>query len=69
MRPQAASACSSVRSRMRGARVLGTTSTEDKAQLARTAGADEIIFYMEQTSRPRPGTSPADRESGSSTMA
>lgn len=34
--------------KMRGARVLGTTSTEDKAQLARKAGADEIIFYTKQ---------------------
>ncbi len=28
-----------------GARVIGTVSTEEKAQLARDAGADEIIFY------------------------
>jgi len=28
-----------------GARVIGTTSTEEKAQLARDAGADEIILY------------------------
>jgi NADPH2:quinone reductase len=28
-----------------GARVIGTTSTEEKAALARAAGADEIIFY------------------------
>jgi len=28
-----------------GARVIGTTSTEEKAQLAREAGADEIILY------------------------
>lgn len=32
----------------RGARVLGTVSTEEKAQLARAAGADEIIFYTRQ---------------------
>jgi NADPH:quinone reductase len=31
--------------KMRGARVIGTVSTEDKAKLARQAGADEIIFY------------------------
>lgn len=31
-----------------GARVLGTVSTEEKAQLARAAGADEIIFYTRQ---------------------
>jgi NADPH2:quinone reductase len=34
--------------KMRGARVLATTSTEEKARLAREAGADEIIFYNEQ---------------------
>ena len=28
-----------------GARVIGTVSTEEKAKLARDAGADEIIFY------------------------
>jgi NADPH2:quinone reductase len=28
-----------------GARVIGTTSTEEKAQLAREAGADEVILY------------------------
>jgi NADPH2:quinone reductase len=31
----------------RGARVLGTTSTEEKADLARSAGADEVIRYTE----------------------
>ena len=34
--------------KMRGARVFGTTSTEDKAQLAREAGADEVILYTEK---------------------
>jgi len=34
--------------RMRGARVFGTTSTKDKARLAREAGADEVILYTEQ---------------------
>jgi NADPH2:quinone reductase len=34
--------------KMRGARVFATTSTEEKAQLAREAGADEVIFYTEQ---------------------
>jgi len=29
----------------RGARVLGTVSTEEKARLAREAGADEVILY------------------------
>ena len=32
----------------RGARVFGTTSTEAKAQLARDAGADEVILYSEK---------------------
>ncbi len=31
-----------------GARVIGTVSTEAKAQLAREAGADEVILYSEQ---------------------
>ena len=31
--------------KMRGARVIGTVSTEEKAQLAREAGADEVIIY------------------------
>ncbi len=30
-----------------GARVLGTTSTEEKAALAREAGADEVIMYTQ----------------------
>jgi NADPH2:quinone reductase len=34
--------------KMRGARVIGTVSTEDKAKLAREAGADEVIFYTKQ---------------------
>jgi NADPH2:quinone reductase len=32
----------------RGARVLATVSTEQKAQLARKAGADEVILYSEK---------------------
>jgi len=32
----------------RGARVIGTVSTEEKAAIARAAGADEIIFYTRQ---------------------
>ena len=32
----------------RGARVLGTVSTEAKAELAKGAGADEVILYTEQ---------------------
>ena len=31
-----------------GAWIVGTTSTEDKARLAREAGADEIILYTQQ---------------------
>jgi NADPH:quinone reductase len=31
-----------------GARVFGTVSTEEKARLARRAGADEVILYTEQ---------------------
>jgi NADPH2:quinone reductase len=31
----------------RGARVLGTVSTEEKARLAREAGADEVILYTQ----------------------
>jgi NADPH2:quinone reductase len=33
--------------RQRGARVIGTVSTEEKAALAREAGADEVIIYTE----------------------
>lgn len=32
----------------RGARVLGTVSTEEKARLAREAGADEVILYTQE---------------------
>lgn len=31
----------------RGARVIGTVSTEEKARLAREAGADEVILYIQ----------------------
>jgi NADPH2:quinone reductase len=34
--------------KLRGARVIGTVSTEDKEKLAREVGADEIIRYTEQ---------------------
>jgi NADPH2:quinone reductase len=34
--------------KMRGATVIGTVSTQEKAQLAREAGADEVILYTEQ---------------------
>jgi len=33
---------------LRGARVIGTVSTEAKAALARSAGADEVILYTQQ---------------------
>jgi NADPH:quinone reductase len=33
--------------RLRGARVIGTASTEEKAELARTAGASDVILYTE----------------------
>lgn len=32
----------------KGARVIGTAGTEEKARLARAAGADEVILYTEQ---------------------
>jgi NADPH2:quinone reductase len=34
--------------KMRGARVIGTVSTEDKAKLAREAGAADVILYTKQ---------------------
>lgn len=34
--------------RMRGARVFGTVSTDEKARLAREAGADQTIHYTEE---------------------
>jgi NADPH2:quinone reductase len=34
--------------KMRGARVIGTVSTDEKAKLAREAGADEVILYTRQ---------------------
>lgn len=38
--------------KMRGARVIGTVSTEEKAALARAAGADEIILYTREEVAP-----------------
>lgn len=35
--------------KQRGARVIGTTSTAAKAELARAAGADEVILYTERS--------------------
>jgi NADPH2:quinone reductase len=47
-----------------GARVLGTTSTDDKAALARQAGADDVIFYarepFDEAVRARTGGSGVD---------
>jgi NADPH2:quinone reductase len=34
--------------KMRGARVIGTVSSDEKAKLAREAGADEVILYTRQ---------------------
>jgi NADPH:quinone reductase len=34
--------------KLRGARIIGTVSTEEKAKLAREAGADEVILYTKQ---------------------
>ena len=34
--------------RTRGARVIGTVSTDEKAKLAREAGADQVILYTKQ---------------------
>lgn len=34
--------------KMRGATVIGTAGTEEKAQLAKSAGADEVILYTEK---------------------
>jgi NADPH2:quinone reductase len=34
--------------KLRGARVIGTVSTEEKAQRAREAGADDVILYTQQ---------------------
>jgi len=36
----------------RGARVIGTVSTDEKAQLAREAGADDVILYNETDFEP-----------------
>lgn len=34
--------------KMRGAKIIGTVSTQEKAALARGAGADEVILYSQQ---------------------
>src|SRR5689334_2863529 len=34
--------------KLRGARVIGTVSTDEKAKLAREAGADDVILYTKQ---------------------
>jgi NADPH2:quinone reductase len=38
--------------KIRGARVFGTVSTEEKARIAREAGADEVILYSQQDFAP-----------------
>ena len=38
--------------KMKGARVIGTTSTEEKASLARKAGADDVVLYSKQDFEP-----------------
>jgi NADPH2:quinone reductase len=38
--------------KMRGATVIGTTSTEEKATLAKAAGADHVILYTKQDFEP-----------------
>jgi NADPH2:quinone reductase len=38
--------------KMRGATVIGTTSTEEKAALAKAAGADHVILYTKQDFEP-----------------
>jgi NADPH2:quinone reductase len=39
--------------KQRGARVIGTVSTPQKAALAREAGADDVVLYVEQDFGPR----------------
>ncbi|MGR6964259.1 quinone oxidoreductase family protein [Geodermatophilus sp. URMC 61] len=39
--------------RLRGGRVIGTVSTEEKAEVARQAGADEVLHYDEVPDRVR----------------
>jgi NADPH2:quinone reductase len=34
--------------KLRGGRVIGTAGTREKAEVARAAGADEVILYREQ---------------------
>ena len=36
-----------------GARVIGTTSTEDKAALAKSFGCDDVIFYTREAFQPK----------------
>jgi NADPH:quinone reductase len=47
--------------KMRGGRVIGTTSSDEKAQLARGAGADEVIRYEAFAERVRELTVVATR--------
>ena len=39
--------------KLRGARVIATVSTEEKAKLAREAGADEVVLYTKEDVVPR----------------
>ena len=34
--------------KMKGARVIGTVSTEEKAEIAKAAGVDDIVFYTRE---------------------
>src|SRR3712207_7917464 len=43
--------------KMRGAAVIGTAGTEEKARLAKEAGADEVILYREKDFRSEEHTS------------
>src|SRR5262249_56122262 len=47
--------------KMRGARVIGTVSTEDKAKLAREAGASDVILYTKQDFQPDVNPLPAGK--------
>ena len=42
--------------KLRGGRVIGTVSTEEKAEVARTAGADEVLRYEDVSTRVKPLT-------------
>ena len=52
--------------KLRGGWVVGSVSTAEKAQVAKAAGADEVIIYPNKTSKARPNGSPVARVSMSS---